>query len=202
MIADMSAAIDPKTAIQLAHSLAWLTFMAYWLWSARHLKPTRRSESAWKQLLAYWLPLLAAVLLLGPGQWFEGSGLDARFVPKALWIKALGLLLTVAGVALAIWSRRILGANWSSVVKLKQDHELIERGPYRAIRHPIYTGLLLAFAGTALKVGDWRGLLALAIVSASFWHKLRLEERWLQAQFGDHYVAYRRRTRALIPGLL
>jgi protein-S-isoprenylcysteine O-methyltransferase Ste14 len=88
------------------------------------------------------------------------------------------------------------------VVQLKQDHELIEHGPYRHVRHPIYTGLLLAFLGTAVAIGEWRGLLALVIVATSFWRKLRLEERWLGEQFGVAYTDYMRRVRALIPGIL
>lgn len=91
--------------------------------------------------------------------------------------------------------------NWSSVVQIKQEHELIEDGPYRYVRHPIYTGLLLAFMGTALRVGDVRGILAVLIVILSFWRKYRVEERLLEATFGDAYRRYRDRTAALIPGV-
>lgn len=191
-----------KALLDAALSLAWLVFLGYWIWSARRLKHATRSETPWRQLAVYWLPLLVAVLLLGPGEWYEGSWLSERFVPKHMVIRATAVALVWAGVALAIWSRHLLGSNWSSVVQLKQDHELIERGPYRWIRHPIYTGLLLAFLGNAIKVGDWRGLIALAIVFVSFWRKLRLEERWLGEQFGERYAAYKQRTRALIPGIL
>lgn len=193
--------MSPDRFVSLGVAAAWGTFAAYWLWSARAIKSTRRTEPALVQLFAYWLPLVAAFVLLGPGEWYEGSVLAERFVPKSPWVKGAGLALVVAGVALACWSRHVLGRNWSSVVQLKQDHELIERGPYRVIRHPIYTGLLLAFAGTALKVGDWRGVVAVAIVAVSFWRKLRLEERWLAEQFGPAYANYRQRTKALIPGV-
>jgi len=88
------------------------------------------------------------------------------------------------------------------VVQLKQDHELIEAGPYRYVRHPIYSGLLLAFLGTALMIGEWRALLALAIIAASFWRKLQLEERWLGEYFGDAYTDYMRRVKALVPRIL
>lgn len=96
----------------------------------------------------------------------------------------------------------MLGANWSVAVQLKHEHELIERGPYRWMRHPIYSGLLLAFLGTAVLIGELRGLVALVIVAASFWYKLRLEEKWLGEQFGAAYVDYVRRVKALVPGLL
>jgi protein-S-isoprenylcysteine O-methyltransferase Ste14 len=154
------------------------------------------------QLVAYWAPLIIAFALLGPGEWFEGSLLKERFVPKEPWVKELGLALAISGVILACWSRQVLGRNWSSVVQLKQGHDLIDSGPYRYVRHPIYTGLLLAFIGTALKVGDWRGLIAVAIVLASFWRKLKVEERWLAEQFGPAYAAYSQRTKALVPGIL
>lgn len=191
-----------KQLFSQAFNLAWGGFGAYWLWSAIGVKATTRTEPRLLRLVAYWLPLAAAFALLGPGHWFEGSWLSERFVPKAVPVHAIGLAITVAGLALACWSRYLLGRNWSSVVQLKQDHELIDTGPYAVVRHPIYTGLLMAFLGTALKVGDWRGLLAVAIVFVSFWRKLRTEERWLGEQFGARYDAYRQRTKALLPGLL
>jgi protein-S-isoprenylcysteine O-methyltransferase Ste14 len=87
-------------------------------------------------------------------------------------------------------------------VQLKQGHELILRGPYQRVRHPIYTGLLLAFLGSALALGELRGLLAFGILAASLWFKLRLEERWMREQFGSAYVDYMRRVKALVPGVL
>lgn len=181
--------------------LAWICLAVFWIWSARKVKRTRRTESKFLQLVVYWAPLIIAAILLGPGEWFAGNPLRERFVPHALWVKGVGLALSVAGVFLACWSRQILGRNWSSVVQIKQDHELIEAGPYRYIRHPIYTGLLLAILGSAFGVGDWRGLLALLIVFISFWHKFSVEERWLSEQFGERYFAYMGRTKALIPGV-
>jgi protein-S-isoprenylcysteine O-methyltransferase Ste14 len=110
--------------------------------------------------------------------------------------------LAVCGAVLAIYSRFLLGRNWSATVQLKQDHELIRHGPYRLIRHPIYTGLLLLFLGNAVMVGDWRGLLAVAIVFASFWRKLRLEESWLARHFGQSYRDYQAQTNKLFPWVL
>jgi protein-S-isoprenylcysteine O-methyltransferase Ste14 len=96
----------------------------------------------------------------------------------------------------------LLGRNWSAAVQLKQGHELITSGPYRLVRHPIYTGLLLLFLGNAVMVGDWRGLLAVAIVFVSFWRKFRLEETWLAGHFGESYRLYQARAKALIPAIL
>ncbi len=182
--------------------VCWWSVLGYWLFSARFAKSSSRTESPIKRALAYWLPLSVALLLLGPGEWFGHGLLREQFVPHSTPVYAIGLALCAAGAALAIWSRHLLGRNWSGTVQIKLDHTLIETGPYARVRHPIYSGLLLLFFGNALLVGDWRGLLAVAIVFASFWFKLRTEERWLAAHFGPRYLAYRQRTRALIPGVL
>ncbi|HPF70313.1 MAG TPA: isoprenylcysteine carboxylmethyltransferase family protein, partial [Candidatus Krumholzibacteria bacterium] len=162
-----------------SHALraTWLVLVAYWTCSARFAKGAAVKEPWPVRLAVYWLPLVAAVLLLGPGPWFGHSLLREQFVPHTTLVYSVGLALAIAGAALAIASRSLLGRNWSATVELKRDHELITRGPYRFVRHPIYTGLLLLFLGNAVMVGDWRGLLAVAIVFASFWRKLRLEER-------------------------
>lgn len=179
----------------------WLAVIGYWLWSARRVKAPKRTESLAKRFLAHWLPLIVAVLLLGPGEWFGHSLLREQFVPHTTLVYSIGLALCIAGAALAIWSRFILGANWSAQVQIKQGHELIQRGPYALIRHPIYTGLILLFAGNAVMVGDWRGVLAVAIVTVSFWRKYLLEEKLLAQEFGTSYAEYRKRTYPLFPPL-
>lgn len=182
--------------------ITWLVLLGYWLWSARTAKKETQQESLWVRICVYWLPLLVAVLLLGPGPWFGHSLLREQFVPHSTVIYSIGLGLAFCGASLAIYSRFLLGQNWSATVQLKQDHELIARGPYRVVRHPIYTGLLLLFLGNAVMVGDWRGLVAVAIVFASFWRKLRLEESWLAGHFGQSYRDYQAQTKALVPALL
>ncbi len=182
--------------------VAWLVFLAYWLWSARRLKAAVRAEPALPRFFKYWLPILLAILLMWPAPWYAGTPMGRRFLPEAEAIRLLGLLLVIAGVAFACWARAILGGNWSSEVQLKQGHELIERGPYRYVRHPIYTGLLLALLGSALQLGEWRALLGFAIMFVSFWRKLRLEETWLGEHFGPSYADYMRRVKALVPWVL
>lgn len=180
----------------------WLIFTLYWLWGWLRVKSAKRKEPLLPRLLKYWLPLAIAIALIGPGDWFGSSWLHARMYPASAAIAVLGALLTMLGVAFACWARYVLGRNWSSVVQVKQDHELIQSGPYRWVRHPIYTGLLLAFLGTAMAIGEWRGLVCVAIVAVSFWFKLKLEERWMRDNFGVAYESYMQRTKALIPGLL
>jgi len=187
-----------------AHALriTWLVVIGYWLWASRSAKRPEQQESLGKRVLVYWLPLVIAALLLGPGDWFGHSLLREQFAPHTTPVYSLGLALAVLGATVAILSRVMLGRNWSATVQLKQDHELITSGPYRFVRHPIYTGFLLLFLGNAVVVGDWRGLLAVAIVFVSFWRKLRLEERWLAGHFGEPYRLYQARTKALVPGVL
>jgi protein-S-isoprenylcysteine O-methyltransferase Ste14 len=181
---------------------AWWVLLVFWVWSAWGNKAAARGEPWMTRVALYWLPLAAAFLLLGPGEWYGHTWLREGIVPHTVPFFAVALVLVVTGVALAVWSRVVLGRNWSSVVQIKRDHELIEAGPYRYIRHPIYTDILLAFIGSAVKVGDVRGIFAVLIVFPSFWRKLRMEERMLGETFGDTYAAYRRRTKALLPGIL
>jgi protein-S-isoprenylcysteine O-methyltransferase Ste14 len=179
--------------------LMWGGWLAVWNVMARRVKKAAQSESAVSRL-SHVVPLLFAAYLLVAH--VPLPLLNERFVPLALWLVVLGAALTFAGLAFAIWARFVIAGNWSSYVELKRDHELIVAGPYRWVRHPIYTGLLLAFVGSALAVGEWRGLLAVAIVAASFWRKLKLEEAVMRRQFGEAYARYAARVPALIPFLV
>jgi protein-S-isoprenylcysteine O-methyltransferase Ste14 len=180
----------------------WLIFTLYWLWGWRRVKGAQRKEPILPRLLKYWLPLIIAIALIGPGDWYRDTWLGARMYPGSDLVAVIGALLTMLGVAFACWARFVLGRNWSSVVQVKEDHELIQSGPYRWVRHPIYTGLLLAFFGTAMAIGEWRGAICVVIVAVSFWFKLKLEERWMRENFGAAYESYMQRTKALIPGVL
>ncbi len=186
---------------ELAIRVLWCVVLGYWLWAARTVKGAQRKEPAFKRLYAYWLPLIVAALLLGPGPWFGHSLLGASLMSTTIFSAIGAVALAIFGAILAIYSRVLLGRNWSATVQLKESHELITGGPYRWIRHPIYTGFLMIFLGHALLIGEWRGLLAVAIVFASFWRKLRLEESWLIEHFGERYRAYQSCTKALLPGL-
>jgi protein-S-isoprenylcysteine O-methyltransferase Ste14 len=178
----------------------WIFFALFWIVSAFKVKQAVRTEPMWLRFLKHWLPvLIGGVLLGGPGEMYAGTALGWRLYPGIEAVAVLGMLMTLAGVLFACWARAVLGTNWSGVVQVKRDHELIERGPYGYVRHPIYTGLLLAFAGTALARDEWRGVLAVAIVYIALWRKLRLEERWMIDNFGDAYRRFRAEVPALIP---
>ena len=180
----------------------WILLITYWTISALRAKKVATQESLIMRFLSYWLPLMVAVYLLGPGEWFGHTLIRENFVEHTNTVGIIGLVFAAAGVALACWSRYLLGRNWSLAVQKKQDHELITAGPYKFVRHPIYTGLLLLFTGNAIIVGDYRAIIAVAIVFGSFWYKLRKEEKWMNEAFGAAYVQYSKRTKALIPGVL
>jgi protein-S-isoprenylcysteine O-methyltransferase Ste14 len=177
----------------------WLLFGLYWLVSALKLKKTKRRES-WLQRSRYVLPLIVAFCFLTRPELRQGW-LAVRFVPESLAIEWFGVALTAAGVGLAIWARWHLGSNWSGVVTLKENHELIRTGPYRTIRHPIYTGILLAFLGTAVTMGEVRALVALAITWSSFYLKARREESFLAEEFGPNFKEHLRHTGMFLPRL-
>lgn len=178
-------------------NVLWVLFGLYWLVSAFKLKKTKRRES-WSQRFRYVLPLAVAFYLLSRPEAHYGW-LGVRFVPASDTVGWIGVVLTAAGVAIAIWARWHLGANWSGVVTLKEGHELIRTGPYRTIRHPIYTGILLALLGTAVALGEVRGLLAVTIAWLSFYTKARREESFLTQEFGDRFGEHRRHTGMFLP---
>jgi protein-S-isoprenylcysteine O-methyltransferase Ste14 len=175
----------------------WIGYLVYWWAVSRNVKTTERQEALLSRLERLVLMVLAFALL-----WFPRVPipfLNDRFIPSGDWCFWAGAAVSVCGFLFSLWGRVHLGKNWSQAVTLKEDHEMITSGPYAWVRHPIYTGLLLAFAGTALARGEWRGILAVALVFIGLWRKLRLEEKWLQAQFGEPYRTYSRRVSALVP---
>jgi protein-S-isoprenylcysteine O-methyltransferase Ste14 len=176
---------------------SWLVLIAVWFAMARRVKTVAEHESGFSRLSHYG-PLAVGIYLLAAPR-VPIFPLDVRFVPLALWPVQLGAALTAVGVAFAIWARALLAGNWSSSVTLKQDHALIVEGPYRIVRHPIYTGILAGLLGTALAVGEWRALLGVAIAAAAYWRKLTIEEGVMRRQFGAAYARYAERVPALIP---
>ena len=178
----------------------WLAWAIYWKVSAKHAKTTARREAFASRMFVLAAFSVAAALLLLPS--LPGTALDARFLPAGSAPFWIGAAVTAAGLLFSAWARRLLGANWSGSVAIMERHELIQSGPYSRIRHPIYTGMLLAFAGSAIALGQWRGVLAVVLVAVALWRKLRIEEAWLLREFGEAYADYRRRTSALVPVLL
>lgn len=175
----------------------WLSWVAYWWLASRNAKPTERKEP-FRSRLSHVLPLALAAWLLWADR-VPGAILDARLFPWAPWQFWVAALATAAGLLFALWARVHLGRNWSGIVTIKHDHEFVSSGPYAIVRHPIYTGLLVAFIGSAMARGEWRGVVAVLIACAALWRKLRLEERWMAERFGEPYLAYKERIPALVP---
>jgi len=178
----------------------WIAFVAVWLVAAVSTKRTVYRESR-AQRLRYWVLLVIAYLLLVRGRQLP-SPLNLRVIPHAAPIAWAGALLCMAGLAVALWARVILGRNWSGVVTLKEGHELVEHGPYRFVRHPIYTGILTMFFATALVQGHVAGFAGVLLMFASFWIKLGREEKLMLQQFPERYAAYQHRAKRIIPFVL
>jgi protein-S-isoprenylcysteine O-methyltransferase len=178
----------------------WIIFLVVWVVAAISTKRSVYRESA-EQRLRYSLLLVAGCFLLFRGYRLSYP-LSARVIPHLEIIAWAGAILCVAGLGFCVWARLTLGRNWSGTVTLKEGHELIVRGPYRLVRHPIYTGLLVMSLGTFIVVGRAVGIVGLVLVFISFWIKLADEERVMVKQFPGQYAAYRARVKRLIPFLL
>lgn len=185
----------------------WLAVGAVYLLTAFRVKPMARIPNSGQRKRVVLILTELLVLSFGAGLLFSESPhlalLNSRFLPAVPGIIGLGIALTAAGCTFSSVARLSLGQNWSATATIKQDHELVHSGPYRLVRHPIYTGCLIAALGTAIAFGETRDLLALPIIVVGFWLKLHSEERLLTSKFGDRYAAYRREVRgAIIPYIL
>ena len=186
-------AISPFEVIRYS----WIAFALVWLVFALRRKKTKRRENVLARL-GYVLPLVLAWLILDSSR-LRDTSLGTRFLPDTLTVAWIGAATTALGVLIAFWARWHLGTNWSGVVTLKEGHELIRTGPYRNIRHPIYTGILVALLGTAIAYGEIRGILALAIAWTSFYIKARREEQFLREEFGPGFEEHSRHTGMFLP---
>jgi protein-S-isoprenylcysteine O-methyltransferase Ste14 len=177
--------------------VVWIAFLLYWRIKAASTKGTQRLEPAASRIVRALVLLLVIVLLMTtriPLPW-----LYRQLWPPGLWSFWIGGAVTVGGLLFAVWARHHLAGNWSSEVTIKQDHELITSGPYGVVRHPIYTGILTGFLGTAIALSQVRGVVGFVLVFFVLWAKLRLEEQWMHSRFGETYAAYADETAALVP---
>jgi protein-S-isoprenylcysteine O-methyltransferase Ste14 len=177
----------------------WAAWIFYWFVSSLNVRRTVRREPTFRRWSTIAIMITAAVLLGYTG--LQLGILQHRFVPDNDEIRAVGLLLTMAGLGIAVWARVHLGQFWSARVTLKEGHELIQSGPYSLVRHPIYSGILIAVFGTALFIGEWRALLGVFLIWLGHTQKARREEKLLSDQFGEVFARYRQRTGALLPRL-
>ncbi len=179
--------------------IPWYAFGLFWLAAAFRVKSTKAIEPAPARI--YTIALLAAAFYLLFAHEVPIPWLNQRFIPVNSLFGKLGVALTFLGVAIAIWARIAIGSNWSARVVVKQGHELVRSGPYAYVRHPIYTGFLLAVIGTTIVIGEWRGVAAIAILAVAHTLKAQREEAAMISEFGETYQQYRRQTGFLFPGL-
>jgi protein-S-isoprenylcysteine O-methyltransferase Ste14 len=180
----------------------WLALWILWWVLAFTSKRTVQRQTDSSRYFQSGLALIGLWFIFNFGNYFKHGLLAARIIPHtAPWI-LIGAALAVAGVLIALWARTTLGANWSARVTIKQNHELIIRGPYAFVRHPIYTGLLTGMLGTALVYGYARCFIGVLICVLAFWLKSQTEEQFMIQQFGNQYTQYRQRVRALVPFVL
>jgi protein-S-isoprenylcysteine O-methyltransferase Ste14 len=176
-----------------AVGIVWLVLLAF-------TKRTARSQPPGARLFHLALAFLG--FTLWGSHWFDGSWLATRFIPEFEIVRFAGLVITIAGCTFAIWARLRLGSNWSGQATIKAGHELVVTGPYALARHPIYTGLVTAVFGTGLAFGEVRCILGFVIILLALAIKMSQEERLMMQTFPEAYPGYRRRVKALIPGLL
>lgn len=186
-----------QPAIQQWAINLWIGTGVFWVVGWLAVKRAARRQS-WSSRLGqagiaaggYFL-IFDPALRLGPFAW--------RIAPDLAWVAWMGLAITIAGLALAVWARVTMGKNWSAMVTVKKQHELVRRGPYRIVRHPMYSGIILAALGTVIVFGRASGLFGLVLVFVGFWLKLRLEEQFMTEEFGAQYIQFKQQVRALIP---
>ena len=180
--------------------LIWIVFYANWLISAwKTRSPVKRTQSR-LSFLMYGVIWIAIALVFV--SWVSPDLFATRLVPAGPAFTAAGLLVTIAGLVFAIWARVHLGKNWSTRPAIRTGHTLTRTGPYRYVRHPIYSGILLALLGTAIGIGYLVVFFCVLILLVGFITKFRMEERFLEEEFGEEYARYRQEVRALIPYVL
>jgi protein-S-isoprenylcysteine O-methyltransferase Ste14 len=178
-------------ALRTAITVVWIVFWVYWLASAFGVKEGRASR---RRIPLNGLSVLSLVVLL---RVFRGGSLAVN----SPVLGAIGAVVFASGIALAIWARVYLGRNWGMPMSQKAEPELVTTGPYRFVRHPIYSGLLAGLLGTALAT-NVLGLIVVAVLGVYFYYSASVEEKNLTATFPSAYPAYRASTKMLIPFLL
>jgi protein-S-isoprenylcysteine O-methyltransferase Ste14 len=174
----------------------WIAFLIYWSAAARNSAPATKVESG-KSRAIHQVMVNGALLLL----FIPVPGLTGWFLPASRYLVPIGLAVQAAFFLLAVWARRHLGRNWSGEVSIKSEHQLVRSGPYRFIRHPIYTAMFGMYIGTSIVSAQIHSLVALALLAIAYARKIPMEEKALREAFGADYETYRRHSGALIPGL-
>ena len=185
--------------VALAEGVLWVVWLNYWWYAARGGSGDIHAEPARERAIHLALMVAAFMLLFAP---LAGSAPNDQVLsPGETAAGFAGIVLTALGLGFSIWARRHLADYWSGRITLKVGHRLVRTGPYAWVRHPIYTGVLLAVVGRALSVNTVAAWMGAVIAAGAYWRKIRLEERVLMAHFGNEYTQYRAEVKALVPGI-
>ena len=179
--------------VELVFTVGWTAFWLYWLVAAFSMK---RGPVLWSRELRIRVVIVAVAILLVRLGAFRGHRVNTD-----PWLAGIGLVLFALGLGFAIWARVHIGRNWGTPMTQKEEPELVTSGPYRLVRHPIYSGILVAGIGTAVAL-SWLWLSAVALAGIYFVYSATVEERFLTEQFPDDYPPYKRSTKMLVPFLL
>jgi protein-S-isoprenylcysteine O-methyltransferase Ste14 len=177
----------------------WVAFGVYWLIAARRVKAARTTESPIYRIFRLLLLVITFTLLFA--EWTAVGSLGRHFFPQTQLLAYIGFASALAGMGIAIWARMSLGQYWSDKIVLKVDHQLVRSGPYARMRHPIYSGVLLGVAGSALVVDEWRGVLALLLLLANYTVKAKREDAILAEAFAQDFEVHKKSAGFLLPRL-
>lgn len=180
-------------AVEIVFGVCWAAFWLYWIVAAFSMK---RGRKPWSRELRIRAVLLVVVIVLVRAGVFRGHGVHSDPLRAGI-----GLVLFLLGLGFAVWARVHIGRNWGTPMTQKHEPELVTSGPYHLVRHPIYSGIMLAGAATAVALG-WSWLVPTLLAGSYFVYSAVVEERFLTEQFPDAYPAYRRSTKMLVPFVL
>jgi protein-S-isoprenylcysteine O-methyltransferase Ste14 len=180
-------------AVELVFAVGWGAFWLYWLVAAFSMK---RGRIPWSRELRIRVVIVVLAVLLARLGVFRGHRLNTD-----PWLAGIGLALFALGLGFAVWARPHLGRNWGTPMTRKVEPELVTSGPYRLVRHPIYSGILVAGIGTVAAL-SWLWLPVVALAGVYFLYSARVEERQLSDEFPDRYPLYKRSTKMLVPFIL
>lgn len=182
--------------IAIVIGAGWVAFWIYWLAMSFGAKA---GQNRWARFAGVRVALIVIVLLLFRLRGFNNH--SSTSVTHDPWLEGVGTAVWVLGLALAVWARVYLGRNWGMPMSTKQDPELVTTGPYHTVRHPIYSGIILAFIGTAIAISLY-WLIAVALTGGYFIYSATVEERNMAKLFPDTYPPYKKSTKMLVPFLL
>ncbi len=186
-----------KEVFRFLVEFPWIVFVVYWIIGAMKTRATRDKEPFTSRFAVLLIEMLGYLLV------FSGSTgisiLGTRFIPRTMASAVLGVVFTWSGIGLAVWARYHLAEYWSARITIKEDHQLIRTGPYSHLRHPIYSGLILATIGSALVIDKWRCVLGVCLVTVGYCFKASGEETMLARQFGEAFREHQKHAGFLIP---